>query len=125
MEHIIEIVYSKIMITDTKEMKKKFGEKIREYRKIANLTQEQLAEKCGCSWQTISGAETGYSFPSSKILFKLSTALNMPLVYFFNFDNTNLVSNEEEAKLVNIFKKLSKEKQELVLKMILPLISEN
>ena len=50
------------------------------YRNLAKLTQEQLAEKCGCSPQTISGTETGYSFPSSNILFKIAEALDIPLV---------------------------------------------
>ncbi len=105
------------MIRDFKEIKKRFGIKVREYRKLAALTQEQLAEKVGCSWQTISGIETGYSFPSSKNLFKLSTALNMPLVYLFNFYSPQ-IDNENETKLINIFKQLNKEEQRLILKML-------
>lgn len=112
--------YCKHMIYNDDEIKKRFGAKIREYRKIAGLTQEKLAEKVGCSWQTISGMETGYSFPSASNLFKLSYALNMPLVYFFNFYSNSIV-NEDEAKLMNIYKSLNKEQQKMLLKMVLAL----
>lgn len=75
-----------------KETMKKFGEKVKLYRKQAKLTQEQLAEKCDCSKQTISGTETGYSFPSSKVLFSLSKVLNVPLMYLFNFGEDESLS---------------------------------
>ena len=118
-----KIFYCKNMIYDNKEIKRRFGAKIREYRKIANLTQEQLAEKVGCSWQTISGMETGYSFPSSKILFNLSEALNMPLVYLFNF-YSNPIDNEIETKFINLFKQLDKVQQNMLLKVMKSLIDE-
>ena len=65
------------MIYNEKETIKKFGENIKRYRTHLNLTQEKLAELCECSSQTISGTETGYSFPSSKVLFKLAEALEL------------------------------------------------
>lgn len=112
------------MIYDEKEIKKRFGVKVREYRKEAGLTQEKLAELVGCSWQTISGLETGYSFPSSKILFNLSFSLKMPLVYLFNF-YSNSIDNEDEAKLINTFKQLDKKQQKIVLKMVQSLIEKD
>lgn len=117
MANLLRILYCKNMIYDEKEIKKRFGLKVREYRKLANLTQEKLAELSGCSWQTISGVETGYSFPSSKNLFNISFALKMPLVYLFNF-YSNQINNESEAQLINIFKKLTKEQQLMILKMM-------
>ena len=117
------ILYCKAMIYDEKEIKKRFGTKVREYRKLANLTQEKLAELSGCSWQTISGIETGYSFPSSKTLFNISFALKMPLVYLFNF-YSNQIDNESEAKLINIFKKLDQKQQEIILTMLQSLVEK-
>lgn len=116
-----EFIYRVNMIYQDKEIKRRFGAKIREYRKAKKLTQEQLAELVGCSWQTISGLETGYSFPSSNILFNLSYALKTPLVYFFNF-YPNPIDNENETKLVNIYKELNKEQQKMLLKMIQALV---
>lgn len=112
------------MIYDDSEIKRRFGIKVREFRKAEGLTQEQLAEKVGCSWQTISGLETGYSFPSSKILFNLSFALKMPLTYFFNF-YSNPVNNEDETKIINVYRQLTKEQQKIILKMIMSLNSDN
>lgn len=113
------IVYSLNMIYDTTEIMKKFGEKVKKYRTLAGLTQEQLAEKCDCSAQTISGTETGYSFPSSKVLFNLSVALEVPLVYFFNFDEDNYITQSESVAVVSkLLNKMNKEQRNLVLKML-------
>lgn len=107
------------MIYDTTEIMKKFGEKVKKYRTLAGLTQEQLAEKCDCSSQTISGTETGYSFPSSKVLFNLSVALEVPLVYFFNFDEDNYITQSESVAVVSkLLNKMNKEQRNLVLKML-------
>ena len=51
------------MICNDKEIMKKFGENVKKYRMRLGYTQEKLAELCDCSSQTISGTETGYSFP--------------------------------------------------------------
>lgn len=104
---------------DSKEIMRKFGEKIKFYRIQANLTQEQLAEKCSCSKQTISGTETGYSFPSSKLLFQLSNVLNVPLFTLFNFGEKVETSNAEMCKLISkAISKLNYDQQVLILKMI-------
>lgn len=71
---------------------KKFGKRVKMFRLLTNLTQEQLAEKCDCSAQTISGIETGYSFPSSNILFKLAEILEVSPAEFFKFEADNLTS---------------------------------
>lgn len=71
---------------------KKFGKRVKMFRLLNNLTQEQLAEKCDCSAQTISGIETGYSFPSSNILFKLAEILEVSPAEFFKFEADNLTS---------------------------------
>lgn len=75
-----------------KEFMKKFGKRVKMFRLLTNLTQEQLAEKCDCSAQTISGIETGYSFPSSNILFKLAEILEVSPAEFFKFEADNLTS---------------------------------
>jgi len=100
------------MLYTNEEIIKKFGEKIKIYRKRAGLTQEQLAEKCDCSKQTISGTETGYSFPSSKILFNLSNVLDVPLVHLFNFGDDEKSSNKEVSSMVELYlSKLSYEQK--------------
>ncbi|MCD7780117.1 MAG: helix-turn-helix domain-containing protein [Candidatus Gastranaerophilales bacterium] len=101
-----------------KEIMKNFGKKVKKYRKLLNLTQQQLADKCGCSAQTISGTETGYSFPSSDILFKLSFSLNVPLAYLFNFDDRQLDNEEFYFIIKNSVNKLDKKDKDLLIKIL-------
>ncbi len=107
------------MVYSQNEIMKKFGAKVKHYRELAGLTQEQLAEKCDCSAQTISGTETGYSFPSSKTLFNIAFALNIPLVYLFNFDDNKKISKNEFSTTLNrLLSKLDAKEKELVIKII-------
>ena len=113
------IVYALNMIYNEKETMKKFGENIKKYRCRLGLTQEKLAELCDCSSQTISGTETGYSFPSSKVLFKLAENLHIPLMYLFNFGEDPVISNkEEETELIKYLSMLSFEQKQIAIKII-------
>jgi len=53
------------------------GENIRTYRARANLTQQQLADKVGVSWEMVSRYERSINSPFKKI-YKISSALNVP-----------------------------------------------
>ena len=114
------------MLEDTKkEIMKKFGKKVRMYREMAQLTQEQLAEKCNCSIQTISGTETGYSFPSSTTLFKISEVLDT-LSYLFNFGTDSKINENEAYTIVSsLFSKLDKVQQDVILKVMIELARDN
>lgn len=54
------------------------GEKLRNARKAAGLTQKQLAQKVGCSIQNISQYEKGSAIKYDSMV-KLSHALNVPV----------------------------------------------
>ena len=49
-------------------MKLKISENIRKYRKEAGLTQEQLAERFGVSFQAVSRWENGTTYPDIELL---------------------------------------------------------
>ena len=103
------------MLDNENEIMRKFGANVKKYRNRLKLTQEMLAEKCECSSQTITGTETGYSFPSSKVLFKLAKALNVPIMYLFNFGEDTIISNHEEDLLLeDTISKLTIEQKELL-----------
>ena len=107
------------MIYDEKETMKKFGSNIKKYRTSLGLTQEKLAELCECSPQTISGTETGYSFPSSKVLFKLAENLHVPLMYLFNFGEDPVISNKEyDDTILTLLEDISPEYKKLIIKFI-------
>lgn len=56
---------------------KKFGNNIRKYRKIAGLTQEQLAEKVGCSNSHIGQIENGRGIPSLETTAAIANVLSV------------------------------------------------
>ena len=119
------IVYALSMIYNEKETMKKFGDNVKKYRNRLGLTQEQLAELCECSSQTISGTETGYSFPSSKVLFKLAENLHVPLTYLFNFGEDPVVSNREDDRaILELLYNIPLEQKKIIIKIIKAFESE-
>lgn len=65
---------------------KRLGENLKKYRKVAQLTQEQLAELVGIHPTYVGKLETGKNNPSVKMLYKLSRALKIKLSDIFDFD---------------------------------------
>lgn len=55
------------------------GQRIKEYRKIYNLSQDDLSEKLFVSRQTISNWETGKTYPDIQIIISLSLLFNVSL----------------------------------------------
>ena len=55
------------------------GQRIKQYRKKAHITQEQLADKIDVATSTIAHAENGTSKPSLPLLVKTANALNVTL----------------------------------------------
>jgi transcriptional regulator with XRE-family HTH domain len=70
----------------TGELKQLFGQRIRWLRKSKNITQEQLAEKAGCSTEYISRIERGIVSPSFEILSRLSKSLDAHPKALFDFE---------------------------------------
>lgn len=64
----------------------KLGENLRKYRKMNNLTQEELAEIVGIRPTYVGKLEMGKNNPSVKMLFKISRALKITLADIFDFD---------------------------------------
>ncbi|MBQ7914639.1 MAG: helix-turn-helix transcriptional regulator [Clostridia bacterium] len=59
------------------------GEKIKNLREKAGLSQTELADKLGLSKSVISAYEKGIRNPSFKVLPQLAEALNVSQLYFF------------------------------------------
>lgn len=59
------------------------GERIREARIAGNMTQKQLADLIGISYQQLQKYESGYNRVNGARIELLVTALNRPLTYFF------------------------------------------
>ena len=59
------------------------GERIREARLAAGMSQEQLAELLGTSYQQVQKYESGANRVTGARIERLVSALNRPLYYFF------------------------------------------
>jgi len=66
-------------------LKVKFGRRLRQIRRLKNLTQEQLAEVTGISVEFVSNIERGINAPSFDTLEKLAEVLNVSYVDLFDF----------------------------------------
>lgn len=65
------------------EVNKKLGQKIKKARKNSGITQEQLAEKVGMHYTSISRIETGYANPPVQTIHKIAKVLKIPLSDLF------------------------------------------
>ncbi|MFN8458455.1 MAG: helix-turn-helix transcriptional regulator [Anaerolineae bacterium] len=63
-----------------------FGKRVRQLRRLKDMTQEELAEAVGISPEFISNLERGVNSPSFDTLEKLAEALDVAPVEFFIFN---------------------------------------
>lgn len=78
---------------------KEMGNRIRQIRKAAKLTQERLAEKSGLSVEYISRMERGLAQPSFKTIDLMADALNVTAKDFWDFNAPiRFIDKRKEAK---------------------------
>lgn len=58
------------------------GERIRQAREIRGLTQEELADKLGCSQALVAQIEAGFKLPSDDFVESVADATEFPLTFF-------------------------------------------
>ena len=98
-------------------LKRNFGLRVRELRKSAHMTQEQLAEKLGMDTPNVCRMENGTHIPQTKNLVKLAEILNVEIKELFEY--AHLQSKSELVKKINSFLKTATLKDaELVYKFI-------
>lgn len=78
------------------------GERIKELRQEAGLTQLQLGKEIGCSGQVISNIERGYSRPTAEALNIMSELFQVPSDYLFGNSDTKWVALNQNALTENI-----------------------
>lgn len=82
------------------------GKRIREYRKIYNLSQEQLADKIFVSCQTVSNWENDKTYPDIQIIVSLSILFNVSLDELIREDLEEIkmkISNNKANKRADIY----------------------
>lgn len=84
----------------------KIGKRIREYRKIYNFSQEQLADKIFVSRQTISNWENDKTYPDIQIIISLAILFNVSLDELIREDLEEMkmkISNNRASKRADIY----------------------
>jgi len=82
------------------------GDRLREFRKRRSLTQEQLAERIGVTFQQIQQYENGSSRLNSDRLQQIAVALEIPIGSLFD-DRDERALTDDEMKLVMGFRSLN------------------
>lgn len=87
---------------------KEIGEKLKEFRKLRGLTQEQLAEMVEVTFQQIQKYENGNTRLNTDKLQVVAQALNIPVSAFFDegCSDEKLLS-EQEQRLIKGFRALT------------------
>lgn len=70
-------------------LKENLGKKIKEYRQLQGISQEELAEKLDISQQTLSKIECGKNFLTSETLERISSVLGVNTCELFMFEEYN------------------------------------
>ena len=88
-----------------------FGERIRRFRQIRKLSQEELAVLTGVSRNTVAGWETGHSRPDLNTVPILCSALKVSLARFFGQEKPR---SEEERHVLQLYGSLEQRDREAV-----------
>ena len=81
------------------------GKKIRAFRLMAGLTQEQLAEKLGITFQQVQKYERGTTKVNLTRLQQLACILNVPVSAFFEEPGLTVYRlSEDEMRILKAFK---------------------
>ncbi|MCA9376596.1 helix-turn-helix transcriptional regulator [Candidatus Nomurabacteria bacterium] len=84
------------------------GEKIKEYREKAGVSQKKLGMSLGLSDKAISAYESGRTLPPLETLNRIAVELKRPLSFFLS-DSNNIRLDERLESIENTLKKLTKE----------------
>ncbi len=109
---------------DTVALDKQIGVRVRELRLTKGLSQQQLGEKLGITYQQIQKYEKGKSRISSSTLFQISQILEVPVLYFFqdlgiqSFSGSAVRLTPQIVQLVKDYESLPDERKKGFLKFL-------
>lgn len=100
---------------------KEIGEKLKEFRKLRGLTQEQLAEMVEVTFQQIQKYENGNTRLNTDKLQAVAQALNVPVSAFFDEGNRDekLLSVQEQNLLKGYRSLLNPDIREFIVNTLL------
>ncbi len=104
------------------EFNVKFGERIKYFRNLARLSQEELAEKIGCERNTLSYIEIGKNSISFAKFKKLCKVLDIEPYQLFLFDN-NLPEANRVSEINKLLNTMTDKQLGIVYNMLLAFIN--
>lgn len=85
---------------EIKKVQRLIGNRVAQYRKASNLTQEQLAEAVGVVTETISRLERGVVIPPISKLYAIAQVLRVELADIFKFHDGSTAKDDAIERLV-------------------------
>lgn len=102
------------------DITKILGQRIRNYRTLLGLSQEQLAERSNCHPTYIGQLERGEKNATMESIEKISIALNVPLSKLFeNLGGKEININDIPLKCYELFSSKTPGEQELLYHLLL------
>jgi len=101
------------------------GLRVKQLRKLNNMTTKELSSLCGVSQSTISKLENGNRIPDIPIIEKICNALNMTLVEFFMTEKLSEPLDENMITLIYLAKHLKDDQLEKLCDFIKTIIDED
>lgn len=96
--------------------KKLLGKRIKELRKQASYTQEQLAEFISIETSSLSGIESGRHFPSLPTIERIANVLKVELKSLFEFNHLQ-TSDVMKKEIINNIDKLDESKISIIYRL--------
>ena len=99
------------------------GKRMRRRRRLLGLTQQQLAESCGVRFQQIQKYECGANRVSAARLFRIASALEVPVGFFFeglaspSAGPMGSETRDESADLIQTYRQLGERPRQRVLEL--------
>ncbi len=101
-----------------KSFKKEIGNRIKSYRKLKGLTQEQLAELMDFNTKSISLLENGHNYIALNKVPKLCNALDIKPYQLFIFDKRNNKSEKIQDDIIELLNTMDSTKLKLAYKLL-------
>ena len=105
------------MLVYMETIKKRLGKRIKDLRIKQNLSQQELAELAKIDQRSLSHIECGDTFPSKSLL-DLSNALQIELKDLFDFDYTEVTTDNMLEYINNNIKNLPKETITVIYRLV-------
>lgn len=108
-----------------KSFRKLIGERVRYFRSLQNLTQEELAESMSFNTKSISLLENGHNYIALNKVPKLCEALKIEPYQLFIFDKRNTKSDNIKADIKELLNIMDNKKLKLAYNLLFTLSQYN